>query len=295
MDPSAYQGQVNSRFAMLEEIQKQVQYDLEQIPVHDYDDDEDYSDEEEESEGLPHPEEHPKRKNKQQIIHNSGKTPRPDQISSQEERKVTLEGDDDYSDDFSGNEDQEESKTSQNIDDKQKPGSKPQKKEKAKPKPKKPSKKPGKATISSKAKRKNPLALSKHQRIMADMLTEIHNSVVKLRKKEARKRKKVNNEIACENPKLLELVFGNFLEEVAVNFDTIFELLVDDLMIDEINNLNHIENMKNKDLIRNVEVESKQKEEVRSKSKQKKTFNKRPDRHAAFHEKARKASKKRVK
>ena len=114
------------------------------------------------------------------------------------------------------------------------------------------------------------MKLSAHQQVMADMLTEIHNSVVKIRKKEARKQQKVSNEIACENPKLLELVFGDFLESVAIHFDEIFNLLVEDLLVDEVNNLNYIENKRSKDIIRKIEVENSQNKKPNVAKKQKK-------------------------
>ena len=84
------------------------------------------------------------------------------------------------------------------------------------------------------------------------MLTEIHNSVVKLRKKESKKMQRVHNEMAWENPKLLEVVFGDFLETVAIHFDEIYALLVEDLLVEEINELNRIENRRLADLKKEV-------------------------------------------
>ena len=82
---------------------------------------------------------------------------------------------------------------------------------------------------------------------MADMLTEIQNSVLKLRKKQARQQQKVNNEIACENPKLLELVFSDFLESVAIYFDDIYAMIIDEILTNEVKVLNTIEQRKQYD------------------------------------------------
>mmetsp|Transcript_13080 Transcript_13080/g.14701 ORF Transcript_13080/g.14701 Transcript_13080/m.14701 type:complete len:113 (+) Transcript_13080:171-509(+) len=78
--------------------------------------------------------------------------------------------------------------------------------------------------------------------------------------------KKIHNELSCENPKLLEAVFGDFLETLAVHFDGIFELLVEDLLTDEVNNLNQIENRKYQDLMASSKQEETSAKTVKKKS-----------------------------
>lgn len=75
-----------------------------------------------------------------------------------------------------------------------------------------------KNTLSSKQKIVKKVPVSAHEQMMTDMLTEIYNSVVKLRKKEARKTQQVSNEITCENPKLL---VSNSLTILKVKFQYI--------------------------------------------------------------------------
>lgn len=64
----------------------------------------------------------------------------------------------------------------------------------------------------------------------------------------------IRNQFSCENPVLLEKVFGSFLEMVALYYDDLFEILLDDLLQEEVQEMNKIERFKNEETTMGIEA-----------------------------------------
>lgn len=65
---------------------------------------------------------------------------------------------------------------------------------------------------------------------MESRMFEIDEAIQKFEQKGKDQKKKLHNEYACENKRLLEKIFGNFLEYVAVYWEDITDLLINDIL-----------------------------------------------------------------
>ena len=104
-------------------------------------------------------------------------------------------------------------------------------------KPTQPSKKPR----WSRKKQQKKTMREIHQELMVEQLNELNADMNNINSQLKHQQKKVEAEMSCENPQMLELVFGHFLEMVAIHYDDIYGLLIDDLMAEEVQELNEIE------------------------------------------------------
>jgi hypothetical protein len=83
-----------------------------------------------------------------------------------------------------------------------------------------------------------------HEGLAKTLMKEVGDKAKKIKARNQVEKKKINDQFSCENPQMLELVFGQFLEMVAIHYDDIFRLIVDDLLSDEVRELNRIEMLK---------------------------------------------------
>ncbi len=76
---------------------------------------------------------------------------------------------------------------------------------------------------------------------MKAQLDEVSDKMSSIRRQAVKDSKALNDQFACENPLLLEKLFGHFLETVAVHFDDVWTLLLDELLEEEVMELNKLE------------------------------------------------------
>ena len=57
---------------------------------------------------------------------------------------------------------------------------------------------------------------------MQEQLKQVEKKMQSIAKENSAQQKVLMDEYRCENPRLLEQVFGHFLEMVAIHFDDIF-------------------------------------------------------------------------
>ena len=86
-----------------------------------------------------------------------------------------------------------------------------------------------------------------HQELLRAQLERLNAKAHSIESKSKAMQQKISNEYACENPQLLEMIFGNFLELVAVNLDEICHLLVDELLEEEVAELASLRKTKKHD------------------------------------------------